>query len=334
MKTLLALALFAAPLYGQHAYWRLYITRGSTSAISIAEWQFYDNTSTLIPTTGGTVTACAGTTSPANAFDANPSTFSFTNGTIPCWWQYQFASAVSPVSWTLTNRGSFPDQTPTDIQIQYSDNGSAYTAAYYFYGLAWYTSAQSTLTLSSSTAAPASIGVSWRILVTNDTAGQSTSVADLILYNASNVAYATSLYAALCSTAIQSDAGYTDSPGKAFYGLNPAGGSNNPYWASINTPTTGSPEWLGYRFASSSVYPSTFSITARVGSVTQAPHTFSLQSSTDEVTWTTLESYTAAAWTTNSQVQTFTTPTQAIILSCGAAGGSTSSGGGACAFTE
>src|SRR4051794_22558519 len=118
-----------------HAYWRINVTRAISTVAGIADWAMFDGTGTPIATTGGTASASSsfGSLLPANAFDSNQATYWLSNGAYPQWLQYQFASPVDVVSFSLTSpaTGSFNDyKTPIDFSLRYSDDGSTWTTVY------------------------------------------------------------------------------------------------------------------------------------------------------------------------------------------------------------
>jgi hypothetical protein len=183
------------------------------------------------------------------------------------------------------------------MAVQYSGDGVNWSTLYVYFGLPWSGANGASLTLNAANAAPLTIGISWRLRVTADAASQSTSIAELAWYDNTSTQINTSTqYAALTS----STEGTVVS-----VGMNAYDGNSSSFWSSANIPSSGSPEWLGYRFASSAVTPASFTITPRSSSFTQAPSAFKLQYSTDEVTWTDAGTFTAT-WS-SATPQTFTT---------------------------
>ncbi|MBF3820839.1 discoidin domain-containing protein [Burkholderia pseudomallei] len=122
-----------------HTYWRLSInyTDGGTNA-AIAEFSLHTSIGGGQAASGGTPSASSvySTDTASLAFDGSASTFwaSAASGA-NSWLQYQFASAVDIVEYAITARNdSFYNQAPASWQLQYSDDGSAWTtadAAYY-----------------------------------------------------------------------------------------------------------------------------------------------------------------------------------------------------------
>jgi hypothetical protein len=303
-----------------HTYWRLFFTAtpyGNRAVIDLL--QFYDSTSTLIPTTGGT--AFAGTTqsgsSAGNAFsgglDNNWWISNSTSITVstPDWLGYQFASAVDVSYFILSPRQdtTFGQQWPCDIALQYSDDGTTWTTLYQYYGcfcpgngggttLQW--------TCNASNAAPV-LGIAYRLLITATQGTTIASIVELKLYNSGGTQITTGCIAAPSSSV-------TGNEGDGGYGA--FDGNTATYWASNGTPSSGSPEWLAYWFGSGTPTVGSFSVKCRSLTYNQAPTAFSLQSSPDGSTWTTIQSFTAATWGSSSETQTFTiTPPATIALS-------------------
>src|SRR5215472_14907731 len=116
-----------------HVFWRINVIGPLPS---LSELKFYDGTGTLIPATGGTAID-NGTpfAVPANAFDGNTATnwttYQYTAG----WIGYQFASAVDVHLVAIsadTNGGA-----PGNFSLDYSDNGTTWTALLSWYGVYW-----------------------------------------------------------------------------------------------------------------------------------------------------------------------------------------------------
>jgi hypothetical protein len=289
-----------------HSYWRLNITAVATGKLAgIAKWIPLDSGGSAIATTGGTASASSNYPGqPAsNAFDGNTSTFWLSNAE-PSWLQYQFASPVDIVSFTLTNPPSGnEDNCPQNFQLQYSDNGTTWTTLYTYKGVGW-GSASNTLTFNASNITPASPPICWRLNInTTASSANSASIAEWKLYDASSTQIPTSLFSADASSTYGGQYG----PSSAF------DGNTSTFWNSSAIISTGNPQWLRYDFATS-VTVASFSIQARPSApLSQTPATFDLQYSTDAgATWTTSASYTAAAWTTNGQTQTFNVPSSVL----------------------
>lgn len=297
-----------------HVYWRLYFTSasaygGSSNATTVAEWKVFDGSSVQIATTGGTPSASstAGGTTTAGAFDANNATIwassAAASNASPQWLKYQFASGVDIVSFSITSRSSGSLwQSPVDFALQYSDDDSAWTTLYQYYGVGWTSAAQS-ITFTASNCAPSSLVIAYRLLITDSFVAGSTSIAEWLLYDGTGTLITTGKYAALNSSQVDGEA--NSRAQQAF------DASNSTYWAgdAAGHPTSGAPQWLQYRF-DSSVAVGSFSIRARNdgSNYQQTPTSFSLQSSPDGTTWTGIQAYSASTWS-SGQVQTFTVGT-------------------------
>lgn len=310
-----------------YTYYRLLIYGDGGDAVAVAELKFYDSTSALIPTTGGT--SLASSTYPgqpvANAFDGNASSFWNSNNTptnaAPEWLRYQFASAVDVRSFTVQTRNdSFFYQGPSSFALQGSNDGTAWTTLGN-YGAAW-TSAGQTITFNNISRA---LGPAYRLLITASQDGSAPSIAEWKLFDstgaqitADNVNGASS-----CSSIFNRG---------QFSGAFAFDANVSTWWASANVASSGAPEWLAYRFTSTPPAIYSFSIQARGGaSYSQSPSVFSMQSSPDGVTWTTVQAWTAT-WTSSAQVITFgvamisvspTSSTQGTALTLTVTGSST-----------
>ena len=120
-----------------YRYWRLNLTATTSNTYSLAEVQFRTTTGVPLLFSGGT--ASAGTTygvaqGPYDAFhacDNDPSTFWSGNGADPIdWWEYDYeAGKAAIVEITIQAR---PDasyaQAPSAFALQWSDDGSTWTA--------------------------------------------------------------------------------------------------------------------------------------------------------------------------------------------------------------
>jgi len=275
-------------------YWRFTVTNSTYTVLAISEIKFFDGTSTQIPTTGGTASTDDATNgAAANAFDGNAATFWATGSpatpSAPHWIQYQFTSAVTPVTYSLTNR-STNFQNPDSWTLQSSNDGSTWTTVGN-YSAAW-TSAGQTLTFN---VAGNGLGTAYRLLITAVDGGTVAAMVELVFKDSGGTAIPLSNGASFASTVNNGD--FNDGSADAF------DGNTGTFWASNGNPATAA-EWLGYRFASTASVGS-FSITARSGAQNQTPANFSLQKSTDGgATWTTLQTYTSTGWA-GSETRTF-----------------------------
>jgi len=293
---------------GSHLYWRLHITGVLTNGVVgtdtpvVAEWKLYDSSGTQIPTTTGT--ASASSTFPgqpaANAFDGNASTFWNANNDAtsasPEWLAYQFLSAVAVDHFSITTRNdSLYHQGPAYFSLQSSDDGTTWTDAFTYEAAAFEAmSAGATITFYTT-------GIVYRLNVTSTQAGTGhVSIANVVFKDGSGNTISTATGTPLASG---SYSGGGD-PANAF------AGTCASMWRSALDLATVTPQWLGFQFPTG-VTVGSFSFespSTGPGSVGETPINFSLQSSTDGANFTTIQSFTAAAWTTGCQLQTFNAP--------------------------
>ena len=311
---LLVIYLFVATsAFAQHAYWRVNMTTGGGGGAALAAIDliaFFDSGNTLIPTTGGTASASStnGGFVPGNAFDGTINNSWWVSSVDPAvtpqWIQYQFSSPVSVDHFTYAPRQSFASQWPTDVNLQYSDDGVNFTYVYYFYGLGFPgnnggSAPNQYWSLSSSNASPTLV-VAYRILITSTDGVAYTSISHVEFTNCTGSPITTTLLAAP-SSSVQS------------INSNSTGGGMNAFdtyvatkaWDSYGVPSGGSPQWLEYIFGGLTPISQVIITPRNAGSETQGPHNFSVQSSPDGTNWTTLNSFTAATWVAGT-AQTFT----------------------------
>lgn len=124
------------PDYGEHLHWRILThATGGGSQVGIQEIEF-KNTSQGPDLTGtGTTTASSSQSGqgPEGAFDnvISGAWFSDTGQAVDGQWiAYHFPSAVSIRYVTVMGSQDYPDRSPTNFEIQYSDDGSAWTTAW------------------------------------------------------------------------------------------------------------------------------------------------------------------------------------------------------------
>lgn len=126
----------------------------------------------------------------------------------------------------------------------------------------------------------------WRLYVTATETGAYCAICELEMFDAAGTSLCTG------GTASASSVGFGFPADQAFDG-NFAQASN--FWHSNNpTPSSGSPDWLRYQFASP-VAVATVKITPR-GGTGYAPKAFKVQYSDDGSTWTDAASYSFASW--------------------------------------
>lgn len=116
-----------------HLYWRLNVSAINGGAnLSVAELGLFVANGASSAATGGTASASTtnGSQTASLAFDGNTSTYwqaTTTSGQL----QYLFGSAVDITSYQVTarNDSNQPTQAPRTWALEYSDNGSTWTAA-------------------------------------------------------------------------------------------------------------------------------------------------------------------------------------------------------------
>ncbi|WP_454737582.1 hypothetical protein [Cupriavidus necator] len=117
-----------------HSYWRFNWLFGNGGAnIALAEVEMRTSVGGSNAATGGTAggTSVNGSFPAANAFDANIST-DYQSTAILSTLSYQFASPVDIVEYALTASASLNiNLTPQRWQVEYSDDGAAWTIAGY-----------------------------------------------------------------------------------------------------------------------------------------------------------------------------------------------------------
>jgi hypothetical protein len=120
-----------------HRYWRLYITAAQSSAeTDLAEFYLCTTVGGASVATGGTASAdttFSGTYVPANAFDGNNTTsWASASTAMPHWLQYDFGAgnAKDIVQWGIQSifTSGYSQYTPKDFSLQYSDDGTTWTA--------------------------------------------------------------------------------------------------------------------------------------------------------------------------------------------------------------
>lgn len=278
-----------------HTYWRLFIVQndGSGFSTSIVEVECYDAAGNLL-NVGGTAFASSsvGGFPPSNAFDNNLGTRWAANvvptTTSPLTLGYQFTGPVDLFTIRLTSTGG--GFGPSVFKVQYSDNGSTYTDAtgYFNFTLGYGSSQSATIGL-----APGGTYVNYRLRVTGVNSGGSTfRPAELLMKIFAGGATVTQGPTYAIGTGIFS--GFSP-PANAF------DGNINTYSEIFNA------NWIGYSFKQpyriievdwTAVNDGTY--------VNTQPTLLYLEGSNDFCrTWTTITSFTPAAWTAAGQTQIF-----------------------------
>jgi hypothetical protein len=133
----------------------------------------------------------------------------------------------------------------------------------------------------------------WRLLIYGPK-GQDVAITEWKFFDSGSTQIATT-----GGTPLSSSNNGGEGPANAF------DGNTSTIWTPNPAPNFANPQWLRYQFPSA-VTPATYSIQNRnASSPLWAPDSWSLQSSDDGTTWTTVGNY-SAAWTTPLQTQTFT----------------------------
>jgi hypothetical protein len=284
-----------------HRYWRVYVTAqagGAGGNISISELSMAASTGGANLCTGSGVSVDSTVVGPAtNLFDGNSNTFWANNAELPGWVAYDFgagnAYAIVEVKITPRNDGYYA-QAPQTWQLQWSDDGSTWTSAALFTAGAWTAGSPQTFDVPT----PATNRF-WRIYVTTVQSGTQLAVAEFSMASTLGGANLCTAGANVIASSVL-NSGYA-----AAYAID---GNPSTEWA----PVGGLPAWWAYDFGAAGG-PSIreVKITARNDYYYgQAPTDWELQVSTDFVTWTTVQSFTAATWT-NGQQQTFDVPAAA-----------------------
>lgn len=124
-----------------HRYWRVYIThvQGGTHWPAVSECVLRDTPGGSQTATGGTAIASGSYSgSPAsNAFDGVSTNIWSAGGNPPQWLGYDYGvgNSIEIVEIALMSRGdggSWTNDSPTRGSVQYSDDGSTWTTAFYF----------------------------------------------------------------------------------------------------------------------------------------------------------------------------------------------------------
>ena len=252
-------------------------------------------------------TAFAGNTLPgfpaSNAFNGSTSDFYSSNSgsanTINNYLGYDFGAGNDKdiVDFRLYQYSSFESDMPGWAIVQYSDDDITYTNAWgiHYYGGAFgYTGAENLI---------ASQSGGYKYYKLNFPAPQSGN--QIVLQEISIVnAIAIGAGFAWNATAVTAD-----SDNGNYYNEAPAAvDGGQAEWISANA--AGAHWWKGYYGPDA---PRATQIALRssfAGSYTSAPASMDVMGSNDDVTYTTIASFSCATWTTNNQVQTFDLPAQ------------------------
>jgi hypothetical protein len=136
----LPLILLASSMaFAQHSYWRLYITANSGSTYSSC------SAITMTSTYGGSNLSTGGTALSSSNYDGETAANCFagssqwTSGESgpPSWIGYEFASPVTISNVVWTPRSGYLQRAPTAYSLEYSDDGTSWSAAVWSGTTAW-----------------------------------------------------------------------------------------------------------------------------------------------------------------------------------------------------
>lgn len=122
---------------GASRFWRLYFPNGSVQAYTaITEVTMSATSGGADQCNGGIPSASAndGTHTPAKAFDNSVDKLNYWSSVSDgaCWLQYEFLTAVDVKEFSITVYSSYAGYGPSDIYLQYSDNGTDFVTVQTF----------------------------------------------------------------------------------------------------------------------------------------------------------------------------------------------------------
>jgi len=136
--------------WGAHKWWRLanMITPISlTNFASLAAIEFRTSLGGPSVTAGGTASASSTATgTPAGVFDLVSPTL-WTSNAIPAFIQYELPVAMDIIQISLKPRTDFPVQSPNYLTVKYSDDGTNFTTLESFFPAIWVANVYQTFTL-------------------------------------------------------------------------------------------------------------------------------------------------------------------------------------------
>jgi hypothetical protein len=171
-----------------HRYWRLYATAGNGDPnMGISEIQLRASLGGADETGSGTPAASSGTA--AAAFDNNNAvSLTTTSGAYPHWISYDFGAGndkdIVEIAIICRSQIRFA---PTDFQLQYSDDNSAWTTLFAIKGEGRWTSGQTTFVIFNADLIYDN-GVSgqfWRLRSTATDGGGNVGLCELMMYDSS-----------------------------------------------------------------------------------------------------------------------------------------------------
>jgi hypothetical protein len=256
----------------------------------------------------------------SNAFDSNLGTFWHSNGnpnSSPEWVKYTFASPVEVHFFAVYPRDSFLNQAPSTFKLQYSDDDSAWTDATSNITASW--SQESVKVVPVSTATGHYNAVRLRAPATQN--GAATQASEIQFHSSVGGSNITSGGVAIASETYNSV--YTYMPANAF------DGNTATIWA-VNSSSNA---WIGYVFPTApTILEFSWQAPPSGGGndYARGPTTIVLETSSDGVTWTTVDTFVCATWSSYLQVQTFSVAggTGGLLIHRGMSGGFQSLNGG------
>jgi hypothetical protein len=283
-----------------HRYWRIYIESndyGSYPCLAEVSMSATVGGANQIGSGTPSASSFAGGTTAAEACDGNGTTYwNASSSVTQQWWAYDFGSAVAVAEVVILPRADTPSTTPKVWELEYSDDNTNWVAIGFFQSATWVAGTTQTFEVNSLFNAAPLADSFWRIYFTSSVYGSYPALAEVSMAASvggpnligSGVAFAQDIY---------------DGSWPTFYPPSQASDGNT------TTAWVGNllPNWWAYGFgASVSIAEVTIlPVTPPSGTPPQAPEAWSLQSSPDGTTWTTVTSFVSAPWVAGTS-QTFT----------------------------
>jgi F5/8 type C domain len=278
-----------------HRYWRLYCTAGNGEPnLSLAEIQLRASLGGADETGSGTASSSGGTA--ANGFDNNNTTLvTTTSGAYPHWIAYDFgAGNEKDIVEIAINTRTQIRYSPTDFQLQWSDDNSAWTTLFTIEGYGQWPTGQATFLAFNADRRYTNGAANqvWRVKTTAVDGGSVFGICELMLYDSSGTNQCTG------GTAFSSTQGEGGGPNpSAFDGIVTGGDTNR--WSSFAVTN----EWIGYKFAGAKSII-TVGIVNRLTLQNQSPKDFTVQY-WDGSAWQTAMTLTGITGWTSGQTRYF-----------------------------
>jgi F5/8 type C domain len=280
-----------------HTYWRLNVSAncGDSTYLQIAEIELRASVGGADECSGGTATAStsySGSFTADKAYDNSSATSwaTSTNNTTG-WIAYQFASPVDILEYTIQVLSGDLTRAPKDFALEWSDDGVTWISADWRLNVTpWTSSETKTFTV------PVVTGNYWRINVSqNNGDSEYLQIAEIEMRATAGGADECNSGLPLASSFLP---GYA--PPVAF-----ANDGSTTSWATQRYALSG---WIGYKFPTT-VTVAQYTIQSLSSLPNRAPKAWTLESSSDGITWTPVETReNQTGWTAN-QIRTFTVPT-------------------------